>query len=158
MTLVLPPGLGGVPAFVLDAADNSLGTSVSASTSSTSFVAIGDGTTTGFVVQSFTAPTSRVYTIFAAISAVYPVNANFMSGFAIFVDGAQVGNEVQHWSILNTEYFPVYLMAQANLSSGSHTVEVRWKVYGASTINVDGSFNDGGGTSRPRSQRRIQIV
>lgn len=112
----------------------------SASTTSTTFVDVGNGTSTGFSSWTFTVPIAKTYVIDVNCSAY---------------KGASSGSTIIWWRLLvdgvaqpeTSEMTSFYGSAEGNkhfvfsapvaLSAGSHTVKLQWKVSSGMTANVD---------------------
>ncbi len=110
-----------------------------ATTTSTSFVDVGDGTTTGFAPWTFSVPVARTYVIDVNCSAYKSASSgNTSLSWRLLVDG--VG---QPTSSAMTGFFGSEGNRHFNfsvpvaLSVGSHTIKLQWLVSTGMTARVD---------------------
>lgn len=131
-------GLGS--GFINDAA--ALGT---ASTTSTSFVDVGNGSTTGF--SSWTTPAipiAKTYWIWCRLSSYVTVGGG-RTFFQLLVDGVapsgQPASAQRIYLNVTSQQFPMFFIVPVFLSAATHVIKPQWRVDSGVTAQVD--VNDG---------------
>lgn len=112
----------------------------SATTTSTSFVDVGNGSSTGFSSWSFTPPVAKTYLIDVNCSAYKSASSGGTQlWFQLLVDGvAQPStSEMTTFFAANLDQKHVTFSVPVALSAASHTVKLQWKVTSGMTANVD---------------------
>lgn len=112
----------------------------SATTTSTSFVDVGNGSSTGFSSWTFSAPVAKVYTIDVTCSAYKSASSlGSQMWFQLLVDGVAQPNtsEMTTFFGMNLDPKKFIFSVPVALSAGSHTVKLQWKVSASMTANVD---------------------
>jgi hypothetical protein len=111
-----------------------------ATTTSTTFVDVGNGSSTGFSPWTFSVPVAKTYVISVNASAVKTAStSSTVLTFQLLVDGvAQPNNSDQlTWFASNFDQKHVIFSVPVALSAGSHTVKLQWKVSASMTASVD---------------------
>jgi hypothetical protein len=111
-----------------------------ATTTSTTFVDVGNGTSTGFAPWTFSVPVAKTYMIDVNCSAVKTASvSNTQLWFQLLVDGvaqpAQSGMTTFYSSNFDQKHFTFGVPVA--LTAGSHTVKLQWKVSASMTAAVD---------------------
>jgi hypothetical protein len=112
----------------------------SATTTSTSFVDVGNGSSTGFSSWTFTAPVAKTYLIDVTCSAYKSASAGGSQlWFQLVVDGVAQPNtsDMTTFFGMNLDPKKFVFSVPVALSAGSHTVKLQWKVSASMTANVD---------------------
>ncbi len=115
----------------------------SATTASTTFVAIGNGTTTGFADHVYSAPKTRTYALAVTISEAYVTGGSSagVAEFRIIIGGVQAGAS-KCWFTTNTVAQNCTIFGSGAMTAGNNTLRVEWRVADSAggTLNVDGSY------------------
>lgn len=112
----------------------------SATTTSTSFVDVGNGSSTGFSSWTFTAPVAKTYTVDVNCSAYKSASSGGSQlWFQLLVDGVAQTNtsEMTTFFAANLDQKHLVFSVPVALTAGSHTVKLQWKVSASMTANVD---------------------
>lgn len=112
----------------------------SATTISTSYVDVGNGSSTGFSSWSFTPPVAKTYTIDVNCSAYKSASSGGSQlWFQLLVDGVAQSNTSEMTTFFGTNFDPKHLVfsVPVALSAASHTIKLQWKVSASMTANVD---------------------
>lgn len=112
----------------------------SASTTSTSFVDVGNGSSTGFSPWTFSVPVAKTYLIGVNCSAVKTASAgSTVLTFQLLVDGVAqpAQSDMMTWFASNFDQKHFVFSVPVALSAGSHTVKLQWKVSASMTAAVD---------------------
>lgn len=116
----------------------------SATTTSTTYVDVGNGTSTGFSSFTFTAPIAKTYLIYTNCSAVKSVSAGSTQlWFQLLVDGVAQPNQSDMTTFFasNFDQKEFSFVVPVALTAGSHTLKLQWKVSAGMTANVDPPTN-----------------
>lgn len=114
----------------------------SASTTSTTFVDVGNGTSTGFSSFTFTVSVAKTYLIHSACTVFKSASSgSTLMSFQLVVDGSAPSGSspstaAQFFGSEGSKYF--YFVVPVALSAGSHTIKLQWKVSSGMTANVAG--------------------
>jgi hypothetical protein len=112
----------------------------SATTTSTSFTDVGNGSSTGFSSWAFTAPVAKTYTIDVNCSAYKSASSGGSQlWFQLLVDGVAqpTTSEMTTFFATNFDQKHFVFSVPVALSTGSHTFKLQWKVSSGMTANVD---------------------
>jgi hypothetical protein len=112
----------------------------SASTSSTTFVDVGNGSSTGFSPWTFSVPVAKTYVISVNASAVKTAStSSTVLTFQLLVDGVAqpAQSDMLTWFAANFDQKHIIFSVPVALSAGSHTVKLQWKVSASMTASVD---------------------
>lgn len=121
--------------------DNSIGTSTSATTSSATFVTIGNQSTNGIPDWTFAAPKTRDYVLWFALSEIY-TSASFALGeIEILVDGVGAGTcRIALQPVNSQQRFTC--MGGATMAAGNRTIGLKWRSVDGNALVIDsGSFS-----------------
>lgn len=112
----------------------------SATVTSTSYVDVGNGSSTGFSSWTFTAPVARTYVIDVNCSAYKSASSGGSQlWFQLLVDGVAQPNTSEMTTFFAANFDPKKFIfsVPVALSAASHTVKLQWKVSASMTANVD---------------------
>lgn len=118
-----------------------------ASTSSTTFVDIGNGSSTGFAGCTISAPVAKTYLLEIKLVHFMSVLAgNQQTLYQVTVDGSAPGGQPTNVMIFafaaSGTYYPNSFTVPLSLSAGSHTFKLQWKVdNGSSVANITSNAN-----------------
>jgi hypothetical protein len=124
--------------------DDNVGSGTTASTSSTSFSAIGNGTTTGFADHVFNALQPRFYGFSATVSGLYATSHASVAEFQIKnVTTATVLGKGKCYVNSSPVLVSCTAYGSGLMLSGNNTLRVEWRVVdaGGGTINADGNYS-----------------
>jgi hypothetical protein len=111
-----------------------------ATTTSTTFVDVGNGSSTGFSPWTFSVPVAKTYVISVNASAVKTAStSSTVLTFQLLVDGVAqpAQSDMLTWFAANFDQKHVIFSVPVALSAGSHTVKLQWKVSASMTASVD---------------------
>lgn len=112
----------------------------SATTTSTSYVDVGNGSSTGFSSWTFSVPVAKTYTIDVNASAYKSASSGGSQlWFQFVVDGVAQPTTSEMTTFFATNFDQKHLIfsVPVALTAGSHTVKLQWKVSASMTANVD---------------------
>lgn len=109
-----------------------------ASTTSASFVDVGNGSSTGFADWTQSVPATKIYLVHIDVSGFSSTGGIIY--FQLLVDGSAptqpTGNEQITANGANHRG-QVHIIVPVSLTSGSHTFKLQWKASSGATINVN---------------------
>lgn len=112
-----------------------------ATTTSTSFVDIGNGSSTGYSSWTVTAPIAKTYLLRVVAKAYASVSPGGNVYMQVLCDGSAIVGQPtatprQFFGTLNM-FWPLTWDVVVSLTAGSHTFKLQWKVDSGMTANVD---------------------
>lgn len=111
-----------------------------ATTASTAFADVGNGSSTGFQTWSFTAPIAKTYLLRVDLDAFVTVAIGRVS-FQVAVDGTAPGGQPSNAASFFFNQTAVHarlsFVVPIALSAGAHTIKLQWKSDGSATANVN---------------------
>lgn len=111
-----------------------------ANTSSTTFVDVGDGSTTGYAPWTFSVPVARTYVIDVNCSAIKVTSSGSTQlSFQLLVDGVAQPTTTEMTTFFASNFDQKHFLfsVPVALTAGSHTIKLQWKVSASMTARVD---------------------